>query len=190
VDKGASFSGHERNHLFVQTAGAEGIAFVDNSILSGADTVGDGRGFAQLDWDQDGDVDFVVVNANAPKVQLFENQMGASQGEAVWIDLRGAAKATAQSGVSNRDGIGARVVLRTAVGSQSAEKRAGEGFAAQNTAWLHFGLGTLAGADGLTVFWPSGRETVVDGPLKGGERYRVYEDLSDSPTRSSLERIP
>lgn len=190
LEKGASFSGHERNRLFVQESGGEGIRFVDQSIMSGADAVGDGRAFAKLDWDQDGDMDLVLVNANAPKVQLFENRVGARAGNAVWIDLRGAAKGAAQAGVSNRDGVGARVVLRTSAGEQSAEKRAGEGFASQNTGWLHFGLGPLAKADGLTVFWPSGRKTLVAEPLRGGARYRIYEDLSDSPTRSNLERIP
>jgi hypothetical protein len=184
VEQGASFSGHERNRLFLQTTESGERKFADRSLVSGADAVGDGRAFAQMDWDHDGDVDVVVVNANAPRVQLFENQVGAASGQALWLDLRGAA------GASNRDGVGARVVLRTAEGPQSAEKRAGEGFASQNTGWLHFGLGGLPGGEGLTVYWPSGRESKVEEPLQAGARYRVYEDLSDSPTRSNLERIP
>jgi enediyne biosynthesis protein E4 len=152
--------------------------------------VGDGRAFAQMDWDHDGDMDLVVVNANAPRVQLFENQVGAASGQALWLDLRGSGDEKAGSDASNRDGIGARVVLRTANGPQSAEKRAGEGFASQNTGWLHFGLGSLPAGDGLMVYWPSGRESKVDEPLQAGARYRIYEDLSDSPTRSNLERVP
>jgi hypothetical protein len=190
VDQGASFSGHERNRFFVQLEGSEGLSFEDRSLVSGADALGDGRAFAKLDWDQDGDVDMVLTNANAPRVQLFENQVGASLGGALWVDLRGSAKAGVESGKTNRDGVGARIVVHTQDGSQHAEKRAGEGFAAQNTGWLHFGLGALDSAHGLSVFWPSGRQTNVEGPLQAGSRIRIYEDLSDSPTRSNLERIP
>jgi hypothetical protein len=190
IEKGASFSGHERNRLFVQQRSGRKISFSDQSLLSGADVSGDGRVFAKLDMDWDGDVDLVLSNANAPRVQLFENQHNPAAGGAIWVDLRGGARTDAASGASNRDGVGARVVLQTDDGPRSAEKRAGEGFAAQNTSWLHFGLGQAASANGLTVYWPSGKQTVVEGPLEVGVRIRIYEDSSDSPTRSSLERVP
>ena len=191
IAKGASFSGHERNRLFIQGMQGDTIAFRDESLVSGADSRADGRAFAELDWDWDGDVDLVLINANAPRVQLFENQLKTDMsGASLWVDLQGASKTDSASAASNRDAVGARVVLRNKSGLQVAEKRAGEGFAAQNTAWLHFGLGVDSHVEGLTVYWPSGRKTEIDGPLQAGHRIRIYEDSSDSPTLSSLERIP
>lgn len=173
----------------MQSEGQDGISYADRSLVSGADAVGDGRAFAKLDWDKDGDIDMVLTNANAPRVQLFENQVGSGDGGALWVDLHGSAKQGALRG-SNRDAIGARVVVRTQSGDRHAEKRAGEGFAAQNSGWLHFGLGALDSAEGLSVYWPSGKQSDVEGPLQAGSRIRIYEDSSDSPTRSSLELIP
>ena len=159
--------------------------------MSGAASKAAGRAFAELDWDRDGDVDLVLINANSPRVQLFENQLESNlSGASLWVDLRGAAKTDGPDEVSNRDAVGARVELRRKSGLQVAEKRAGEGFAAQNTAWLHFGLGADSSIDGLTVFWPSGRKSEIDGPLQAGQRIRIYEDPSDSPTLSSLVPIP
>ena len=86
------------------------------SGLSGLDSEADGRSFALLDFDRDGWLDVVVVNANAPETQLFHNRAGRFQeGSAPgnrWIALRfrGANdRAVASPGRSNRDGYGARV---------------------------------------------------------------------------------
>lgn len=191
IEKGASFSGNERNRLFLQTSSGLTSNFADVSLMSGVDSAADGRAFAEMDFDWDGDVDMVVVNANAPLLQLFENLSGSNEGNALWIDVQGAASTKAGSNTpsSNRDGVGARVVVQYGGVSLSAEKRAGEGFAAQNTGWLHFGLGSQTEVDQVTVYWPSGQKTQIQGPIELGQRLRVYESSEDSPTDSNLERI-
>jgi len=66
-EDGVSQSGRERNHLFAQTPTPAGDAvFRDLSGISGLDHPGDGRAFAWLDFDRDGWLDIVAVNANAP----------------------------------------------------------------------------------------------------------------------------
>ena len=57
--EGFSFSGYERNHLFVNQ---DGKAFVDLSGVSGLDAVGDSRSFAVLDYNRDGWPDIGLVN--------------------------------------------------------------------------------------------------------------------------------
>ena len=191
IEKGASFSGNERNRLFLQTRRGDRSSFADVSLMSGVDSAADGRAFAEMDFDWDGDVDMVVVNANAPLLQLFENVSGSKEGNAVWIDVQGAAsnEAVSDALLSNRDGVGARVVIQSGDVSLSAEKRAGEGFAAQNTGWLHFGLGSQTEIDQVTVYWPSGQKTEIQGPIESGQRLRIYESSEDSPTDSNLARI-
>ena len=49
--KGISWSGNERNFLFV--GGLPGNQFVDLSAVSGLDDPADGRGFSLLDFDRD-----------------------------------------------------------------------------------------------------------------------------------------
>ena len=74
---GASFSGHERNHVFLNQGRAD---YVEVSGVSGLDHPGDSRAFAILDYDRDGWQDLALVSANAPMFQLYRNQMGERAG--------------------------------------------------------------------------------------------------------------
>jgi hypothetical protein len=58
--------------------------------------------------------------------------------------------------VSNRDGIGARVVLYGDFGMQIREIRSGESYGIQNSLNAHFGLGQASAIDSAFVYWPSG----------------------------------
>ena len=63
VDAGTSWSGNERNNLFLNL-GKEGAVpdFADASALMGFDFPDDSRGLVSLDWDFDGDLDFITTN--------------------------------------------------------------------------------------------------------------------------------
>lgn len=58
--------------------------------------------------------------------------------------------------VSNRNGIGARVELYTAMGTQIRDVRSGEGFSQMGTLNTHFGIGTDTEIEKIIVKWPSG----------------------------------
>ena len=60
---------------------------------------------------------------------------------------------------SNRDGIGARVI----VGNQVRTMTTAMGYASSSHAGLHFGLGTAEGPVRVEVQWPSGVKQVVEG---------------------------
>ena len=191
VQQGASFSGHERNRLFRQIDRGGELVYEDISLISGADSIQDGRAFVKLDVDWDGDVDFFLANANAPRTEFLRNEHAGDRGGALWIDLEGAARpAVNDASRSNRDAVGARVIVRVDSATEiHRERRAGEGFASQNTDWLHVGLGASTAVKGIEVWWPSGRKTTVEGPIQANQRIRLYESSSDSPTRSSLEVV-
>ena len=191
VQRGASFSGHERNRVFRQIQGEEGPEFEDVSLLSGADSIQDGRAFAKLDLDWDGAVDLILANSNSPRTELFRNQHRRENGGALWIDLVGSALPVPQDPPrSNRDAVGARVVVQLESGpALQRERRAGEGFASQNTRWIHVGLGSSKAVESIEVRWPSGKTTRLEQSIEANQRIRIYESSSDSPTRSNLERL-
>ena len=66
--EGRSFSGRERNRLFLGTPTGN---FADASAVTGIDFPDDGRGVATLDWDHDGDLDVWITNRNAPRLRLL-----------------------------------------------------------------------------------------------------------------------
>lgn len=65
---------------------------------------------------------------------------------------------------SNRDGIGARVEVYSALGKQIRDVRSGEGFRFMSTINVHFGLGSDTEIDKIIIRWPSGIVDQVDNP--------------------------
>ncbi len=193
-ESGVSFSGKERNHLFLNV---EGRAFDDVGAISGLDGPADGRSFAWLDFDRDGWTDVAIVNANAPLLQVFRNEIAAA-GEAAaggFVALRfvgGNTSPGPSPGASNRDGIGARVEVELGDRTLLREHRAGEGFAAQNSATLVVGIGMREQADAVRVTWPSGLVQVIE-DVPAGSLLTVHEtpppELGDAvATRTAYAR--
>ena len=120
--------------------------FTDVTAMAGFGDPGVGRGAAVADYDNDGDLDFYVVNADGQNI-LYRNEIGNRNN---WIKLR------FQGTSSNRGGVGVRVRLDTQDWSQIAEVKSGSGYLAGNQPGLFFGLGQLDRVKGITVIWPSG----------------------------------
>ena len=111
-----------------------------------------GRGCAFGDFDNDGDVDIVVVNMNEPP-SLLRNDVS---GDGHWI------KVLLVGVKSNRSAIGARVVARYGERTQAQEVMASSSFYSASDRRLHFGLGPATTAD-LTILWPNGATEKVPG---------------------------
>ena len=189
LKSGASFSGKERNRLFLNAGGER---FEDVSALSGLDSVADGRAFALLDFDRDGYQDVVLVNANAPTLELFQNRAGrvVAGNRMVALRFEGANdRAEPSPGRSNRDGYGVQVEADLGAFTLVREHRAGEGFAAQNSATMVLGIGARDRIEKLVVRWPSGTvQELVDVPA--GRLLTVYEDASRSPSGEPFAQAP
>jgi len=172
-----------------------GTAFADVSSVSGADHPGDGRSFALLDYDHDGWLDLAVTGANAPMLQLLRNQWGsrpgapAAPGLVAFRFVGGNTTAKPAPGLTSRSGVGARVELQVGDRRIVREQRAGEGFAAENSATLVVGIGAHEGPVAVTVRWPSGtRQTLAAVPT--GTLVTLYEVPAQSPDGSGAVVTP
>ena len=142
--QGFSFSGFERNTLFLNQGGTR---FLDISGISGADSIADGRAVVVADFDNDGDSDLFLTNIQGEGHQLLRNNLGSNHGYL---------RVTLEGVESGRDAFGAVVRLKTALGVQTRIKSGGSGFLAQHDPRLLFGLGSQREIKWLEVTWPSG----------------------------------
>ena len=104
------------------------------------------RGTAFGDINNDGKLDVVVFNANAPP-SVFLNET-INSNHRVLFRLIGRK--------SNRLAIGASVRVTTSKMTQIGEVRGGGSYNSTNDTRLHFGLGSEATINKLEVLWPSG----------------------------------
>jgi len=139
-----SWSGRERNVFYLNNQDG---TFSEVSGAVGMDLLDDSRSFALADLDQDGRLEVVLKNRNAPQVRILRNAM-KEIGNVIVLRLRGIK--------SNRDAIGAAVTVETAGHRQTKYLQAGSGFLSQHTKELFFGVGKAEGTVVATVRWPSG----------------------------------
>jgi hypothetical protein len=75
---------------------------------------------------------------------------------------------------SNRDGVGARLVVEAAGSRWVSQRMGGGSFLSASDPRLHFGLGAATRVDRLQVRWPSGRLDLFVN-LDVDKRYRIRE---------------
>jgi hypothetical protein len=137
---------------------------------------GVGDSVTTADVDGDGCVDLLIANgasmgrslglpSDNGRYQLFRN-LCANGNHWLMIDLVGTH--------SNRDGIGARVVVEAGGVKQTRLQGGGIHERGQNHSRLHFGLARQAQADKITVYWPSGKVQTLTG-TKADQVIRLKE---------------
>lgn len=169
MKRGRSWSGRERHCAYLNLGAQDGTLsrFANVSALSGMDFPEDGRALCLTDWDHDGDLDFWISNRTAPQLRFLQNQTTGNH--FVAVKLRG------KSG--NGDAIGARVEVRVEAGDSKPllkTVRAGEGYLAQSSKWLVFGLGARGGEVTMTVKWPMGETQLIE-KLSSDRHYLLEE---------------
>ena len=125
--------------------------FRDVSVPSGITDTQPGKGLLVFDYDNDGDLDVFVVNNPGVPV-LYRNDADGTQG---WLRVK------LVGTVSNRDGIGARVIVAPdrfdPLRAYIREIDGGSNYLGQSERVAHFGLGAVGGpVFHVQVIWPSG----------------------------------
>ncbi|PYT95300.1 MAG: RNA-binding protein, partial [Acidobacteria bacterium] len=130
------------------------------------------RGCAFGDFDNDGDLDIVVVNLNEPP-SLLRNDVTA---KANWVKVK------LEGARSNRSGIGARVLAHYGGKTQGQAVLSQSSFFSCNDPRLHFGLGTSVSVD-LEILWPSGLHESYKG-MSANQLLTIREGVGVMPNRS------
>lgn len=130
--------------------------FLDHSAPSGVDNPALGRGIAVADYDRDGFLDlFVLAQEGEPKLLRNLGRRGTH-----WLEIDTIGTS------SNRDGCGARLVLK--LNRKTSLLRqvfcGGTSLATGNDPTVHFGLGKVDDPSKLVIEWPSGIRQVVRNP--------------------------
>lgn len=121
-----------------------------------------GRALATADFDEDGDLDLVLMSLGGP-AEVFEN-VGGERG--AWLTVRCVG--------TRRDAtaIGARVTVEAGGAVRLGEVRSGGSYLAQSDLRVHFGLGELERVDRVAVRWPDG--TVEEARDVATRRHLVF----------------
>jgi len=129
------------------------------------------RGCAFGDFDNDGDIDILIINLNEPPSLLRNDLTGKSN----WIKVK-------LDGVkSNRSAIGARVIVHYGGKTQAQAVLSQSSFFSCSDSRLHFGLGNSTLAD-IDVYWPSGRHETFK-QIPANRLITIQEGVGPVPNR-------
>ncbi len=122
------------------------------------------RGCAFGDFDNDGNIDVLIMNQNEPPSLLRnENHSGNH-----WLTVK------LEGTRSNRSAIGARATVTAGGRRQIREVLSGSSYLSQSDLRQHFGLGSVGNVDQVEVRWPGGTVERVGG-VEGDQFITVRE---------------
>ncbi len=127
--------------------------FADVSAQSGSGVLAphSSRGCAFGDFDNDGDLDWLIMNMNEPPSLLRNDNANKNH----WLKVK------VEGVQSNRTGLGARVVVTANGQKQTQVVLSQASYYSHNDLRSHFGLGQATTAEQIEIFWPSGKVDVV-----------------------------
>ncbi len=138
---------------------------IEDTVSTGVK--GFSTGAAYGDLDNDGDIDLVISNTNAPAT-ILENKSSLSNSVIVTLD----------GPKGNRHGIGASIHLYTSEGQESATIQRTRGYLSSSDPIAHFGIPSGVTVDSLVVRWNALEQTVVISPRLNQEIPVSYRSAS------------
>jgi enediyne biosynthesis protein E4 len=131
----------------------------------GATAVHSSRGAAFGDFDNDGDIDVLIMNMNEAPSLLRNDYSGTNH----WLELQ------LEGTRSNRTAIGAIVIVSMNGRSTARTVLSQSSYYSHDDVRLHFGLGGSDTAQSIVVRWPSGTvQTLRD--IQGDRLVKIRED--------------
>jgi len=132
------------------------LTFTNLAAQWGLNAAGFSNGAAYVDLDNDGALDLVVNNLNAPAT-VYRNRardLDSAGHHFLTVTLRGYG--------ANTGGVGAKVMIAAGGSHQLVEVMPTRGFESSVDPRAHFGLGATSRVDSLTVIWPDRRSQVLE----------------------------
>jgi hypothetical protein len=129
------------------------LTFSKNNTAWGFTQTSNSNGAAYSDLDNDGDLDIIVNNINAPAFIYQNDAVQRTKHHYLKIKLQGAGK--------NTVGLGARIIARVKGKTQVVEQMPSRGYQSSVSPVLHIGLGDEAMIDSLQVIWLSGKQQLL-----------------------------
>ena len=130
-------------------------SFTEQAAQLGLDDTEEGRGVVCADFDDDGDIDILLLHRNAGNaLTLWENTTD-DDANYLTVSLLGRAP--------NTRAVGARITVSSGGRDQIRDVILGSNFASHNDTVQTFGLGIVSFADNVAVDWPDGERTVITG---------------------------
>ena len=132
------------------------LTFTDVSKEWGFTQPSFSNGAAYADFDNDGDLDYVVNNINDNPL-IYENKSGEKKPQANhYLRIKFVGPPL------NKNAIGTKVMLYERGNIQVLEQYVSRGYLSSVEQILHFGLGVAAKVDSLIITWPDGNMQKVD----------------------------
>ena len=153
-----------------------GIKFDDKSKEWGLDLEGTSNGIAYGDLDNDGDLDLVINNLNAP-ASVYENTLD---------DDKNYFKVKFKGNSKNTLGIGNRVEITTKNGKQFQELFLTRGWISSVEPVLTFGIDSLDVIDEVKVTWFDGNEEILEN-LSANKTHTFYYKDSKTPKSQNID---
>jgi enediyne biosynthesis protein E4 len=142
----------EQNYVFRNNGD---LTFADKSSEWGMGPPSYSYGAAYVDLDNDGRLDLVVNNVDAPAFIYKNIQPTDDSHHYLRVSLEGDSL--------NRQGIGAKLILTAGSQKQYLYQSPYRGFMSTVDDRAHFGLGRVKRVDSLEVIWPDGRYQLLTG---------------------------
>lgn len=171
------------NDGYLDIMGNSDIMFINNGDMTFSQYVVPFSGAAIADLNNDGFLDAFRGD------EIFYNDGNTNN----WIVIN------TQGEESNRNGIGARIEITSALGTQIRDVRSGEGFRFMSTLNTHFGIGSDTEIEELVIKWPSGTVDIISNPeintahlITEGETLNTIQNqlfdiaLTPNPTTTNL----
>ena len=154
-----------------------GIKFDDKSKEWGLDLNGISNGIAYGDLDNDGDLDLVINNLNAP-ASVYENTLFYKKKNYLKVKFKGNSK--------NTLGIGNKVEIKTKDGKQFQELFLTRGWISSVEPILTFGIDSLNVIDEVKVTWYDGNQEILE-KMPANRTHTFHYENSKPPKHQNID---
>ncbi|MDH5721731.1 MAG: FG-GAP-like repeat-containing protein [Alphaproteobacteria bacterium] len=146
-------------------------SFEDKTKEAGLEDYTVSSAYTYVDYDRDGDLDIITVPMDTP-LTIYRNENNGTNNAIVFAleDRRS----------KNIFGYGAKVLISYEVDGNTMQQRqdiqGSGGYKSFNAPEAHFGLGNAQNVTRVSVEWPDGGQSVVEGIFFAGKLYKIIRE--------------